>query len=40
MPTNGHFNTVRNTGSNKNMMQHAGGGEDIHIEENGGQLTV
>jgi len=35
-----HFKIVCKTGSNKIMKQHAVGCEFIHIEENGGQLTI
>jgi hypothetical protein len=40
MTQNAHFNIVRKTGSCNNKKQHAAGCQYIHIEANGGQLTV
>jgi len=40
MTEDAHLNIVRKTGSSKNKKQHAVGCEYIHIEANGGQLTV
>jgi hypothetical protein len=40
MTQDAHLKIVRKTGSSKNKKQHAVGCEFIHIEENGGQLTV
>jgi hypothetical protein len=35
-----HLKIVRKTGTSKNKEQHAVGGNSIHIEAMGGQLTV
>jgi hypothetical protein len=40
MTQDAHLKIVRKTGTSKNKKQHAVGCEFIHIEENGGQLTV
>jgi len=40
MTQDAHLKIVRKTGSSKNKMQPAVGCEYIHIEANGGQLTV
>jgi len=40
MTQEAHLKIVRKTGSSKNKKQHAVGCENIHIQANGGQLTV
>jgi len=40
MTQDAHLKIVRKTGSSKNKKQHAVGCEYIHMEANGGQLTV
>ena len=40
MTQDAHLKIVRKTGSRKNNKQHAVGGEYIHIEGKGSQLTV
>jgi hypothetical protein len=40
MTQDAHLKIVHMTGSGKRKKQHAGGCEYIHIEPNGGQLTV
>jgi len=40
MTQDAHLKIVRKTGSSKNKKQHTVGCEYIHIEANGGQLTV
>jgi hypothetical protein len=40
MSQDAHLKIVPKTGSSKNRKQHAVGCDYIHIEANGGQLTV
>jgi len=40
MTQDAHSKIIRKTGSRRNKMQHAVGGEYIHINAIGGQLTV
>jgi len=40
MTQDAHLKIIRKTGSSKNKKQYAVGCEYIHIEANGGQLTV
>jgi hypothetical protein len=40
MTQDAHLKIVRKTGSSKNKKQNAVGCEYIHIEANGGQLTI